>query len=298
MSHSTSTQGPKAAGTSSSHKKKSPTQKVRAASLRRADHMDEEVTDLNDVYAAFADPRQEWRRLIAEVIGTFFLVLVAAGGPMVAHAVPGSVGRAAAVVAPGMMVMAIVMAFGKISGAHLNPGVSIGFALRQDFPWARVPGYIIAQFLGASAAAAFLQTTLGVSAKYGGSYPGSGFTPGQATAIEAVLTFGLLTVILGTASGAQNIGLVGAAGVGGYIALAGLWASPVSGASMNTFRTLGPNLVGGDLADSWVYVAGPLAGVVLAVLAARLLRGPGGGWIGSAAAQGDIDVEAEDPHRP
>lgn len=278
--------------------KASPEHEIRHASKHEALHMDEEVTDLGEVYAAFADPKQEWRRLIAEVLGTFFLVLVAAGGPMVAHAVPGSVGRAAAVIAPGMMVMAIIMAFGKISGAHLNPGVSVAFALRKDFPWKRVPGYLVAQFVGAMGAAMLLQATLGVSASYGGNYPATGFTAWQATFMEAVLTFGLVTIILGTASGAQNIGIVGAVGVGGYIALAGMWASPISGASMNTFRTLGPNLTGGDLTDTWVYVVGPLMGVVLAVLFACLLRGPGGGWISSAAAQGDINVHAAAPHRP
>ncbi len=88
----------------------------------------------------FDDPAQEWRRLCAELFGTFFLVLVAAGGPMIDHAIPGSVGRAAAVVAPGLMVMAIILFMGRVSGAHLNPAVSLAFSLRRDFPWRRVPG--------------------------------------------------------------------------------------------------------------------------------------------------------------
>ena len=99
--------------------------------------------------------------------------------------------------------------------------------------------------------------------------------------MEGVLTLGLVSVILGTASGAQNVGIVGAFGVGAYIALAGLWGSPISGASMNPARTFGPDLVGGDFTDYWVYVAGPLAGALLAVGAAFRLRGHGGGAAGS-----------------
>jgi aquaporin Z len=110
-----------------------------------------------------------------------------------------------------------------------------------------------------------------------------------------VLTLGLVSVILGTASGAQNLGEFGALGVGGYIILAGLWGSPISGASMNPARTFGPDLVGGNFTDYWVYVAGPLVGAGLAVVAAYVLRGPGGGLAGSGAAQGDLFTEA---HRP
>ena len=175
-----------------------------------------------------------------EVIGTFFLVLVAAGGPMIDHAIPGSVGRAAAVVAPGLMVMAVILSMGKVSGAHLNPAVTLAFSLRRDFPWRRVPAYLVAQLVGALAAAWFLQVVVHVSAHYGSTYPGVRVTAVDAFLMEAVLTLGLVGVILGTASGAQQVGLFGAIGVGGYIALAGLWASPISGASMNPVRTLGP----------------------------------------------------------
>ena len=115
---------------------------------------------------------------------------------------------------------------------------------------------------------------------------------------EAVLTFGLVSVILGTASGAQNIGIVGAIGVGAYIALAGLWAAPLSGASMNFARTFGPDLVGGDLTAIWVYLAGPLLGAVAAVAFAFVLRGPGGGFTGSRSAQGTIDTEVAGPDAP
>jgi aquaporin Z len=243
----------------------------------------------------FADPAQEWRRLIGELVGTFFLVLVAAGGPMIDHAVPGSVGRAAAVVAPGMMVMAVILFMGKVSGAHLNPAVSVAFWMRRDFPGRRLPAYVVVQFAGAVLAAWFLQVVVHVSASYGSNYPSHGFSPLDAFLMETVLTVGLVSVILGTASGAQQVGLFGAIGVGGYIALAGLWASPISGASMNPARTLGPGFVSADLTSWWVYVAGPLLGAVLAVGLAWLLRGPGGGRSGSLAAQGSIHTQVIRP---
>jgi len=246
----------------------------------------------------FQDPSQEWRRLFSELFGTFFLVLVAAGGGMMDQAFSGAIGRGAAVVAPGLMVLAIILFMGKVSGAHLNPGVSIAFALRRDFPWWRVPGYIVVQLAGAALAAWFLQAVIDVSASFGSNYPAAGFSNGDAFLMEMVLTFGLVSVILGTASGAQNVGVVGALGVGSYIALAGLWASPLSGASMNPARTFGPDLVAADFHAYWVYVAGPVAGAVVAAGAAFILRGRGGGRAGSAAAQGVLREEIARPDRP
>ncbi len=239
----------------------------------------------------FNDPRQEWRRLFSELLGTFFLVLVAAGGGMMSHAFPNTISREAAVVAPALMVMAIILFMGKVSGAHLNPAVSIAFALRRDFPWRRVPGYVVIQLIGATLAALFLHAVINVSAKYGSNYPAHGYSSWAAFWMELILTMGLVSVILGTASGAQNVGIIGAFGVGGYIALAGLWGSPISGASMNPARTFGPDLVSHTFTHYGVYVAGPIAGAVLAVIIAFVLRGPGGGKAGSGAAQGDIFTE-------
>jgi aquaporin Z len=237
----------------------------------------------------FDDPTYEWRRLFSELFGTFFLVLVAAGAGMMDVAFPGQVGRAASVVAPGLMVMAMIMFMGRVSGAHFNPAVSLGFALRGDFPWRRVPAYFVAQIAGAVAAAAVLQSILHVSASRGSNYPAHSTTMWAAFLMEALLTLGLLSVILGTASGAQNVGIIGALAVGAYIGLAGLWASPLSGASMNPFRTLGPDVVANDYHAYWVYLAGPLAGMLVAVLFAWVLRGAGGGRSGSLAAQGSYN---------
>jgi aquaporin Z len=243
----------------------------------------------------FDNPSQEWRRLVSELLGTFFLVLVAAGGGMMGQAFPNTISRTAAVVAPGLMVLAIILFMGKVSGAHLNPAVSIAFSLRGDFPWRRVPGYIVVQLAGAALAAWFLQAVVNVSATYGSNYPAAGYSTGDAVLMETVLTVGLVSVILGTASGAQNLGVIGAIGVGAYIALAGLWGSPISGASMNPARTFGPDAVGADFGSYWVYVVGPLVGATLAVGLAYVLRGRGGGLAGSGAAQGALFTEAQRP---
>src|SRR5450631_784693 len=219
----------------------------------------------------FDDPKLEYRRLFSELLGTFFLVLVAAGGGIL-HA-KGQISLAAAVVAPGLMVLGIILFMGGISGAHLNPGVSLAFAVRGDFPWKRVPGYIIVQLVGATLACLFLLAVFGNVQHLGATLPGPGYKAWQAFLMEVVLTAGLLSVILGTASAAQNVGAIGALGVGGYIALAGLWSAPVSGTSMNPARSFGPALVSGDWTAYWVYVAGPLIGAVIAVGCAMILRG-------------------------
>lgn len=259
--------------------------------------LESERHDFDVVVAEFQDTGREWRRLFAELFGTFFLVLVAAGAGMVGQSFPGTISRAAAVTAPGLMVMAVIMFMGKVSGAHLNPVVTLAFSLRADFPWRRLPGYIISQLLGATLAVLFLRAVVDVSASYGSTYPASGYSGEDAFLLEAVLTLGLVSVILGTASGAQNLGIFGAVGIGAYIALAGLWASPISGASMNPARTFGPDLVGKDFSDYWVYVLGPLVGAVFAVGGAWVLRGPGGGRASSAAAQGE-PKHVEHPDKP
>jgi aquaporin Z len=240
--------------------------------------------------AQFDDPRLEWRRLFSELLGTFMLVLVAAGGGIL-HG-QGQISLAAAVVAPGLMVMAIILFMGAVSGAHLNPAVSLAFALRGDFPWKRVPGYIIIQLIGAALACLFLLAVFGNIQHLGATLPGPGYADWQALLMEIVLTATLVSVILGTASAAQNVGAIAALGVGGYIALAGLWSAPVSGTSMNPARSFGPALVSGDFSSYWVYVAGPIAGALIAVGCAFVLRGRGGSAISIAAGSGALDPGA------
>jgi aquaporin Z len=235
----------------------------------------------------FEDPSLEWRRLFAETLGTFLLVLAGAGASVVTAASHVAIGRVAAVSAPGLTVLAVILFMGAVSGAHLNPVVSIAFAARGDFPWRRVPGYVLVQLLGATLAVLFLAAVFGRVGSLGATVPGAGISNLQAAAIELVLTAGLVSTILGTSSRAQNLGPISAFGVAAYIVLAGLWSSPISGASMNPARSFGPDLVLGDFSHFWVYLLGPLAGALLAVGFARILRGPGGrDPLASQAAQG------------
>lgn len=228
----------------------------------------ERVRDFNNL-------DREGTRLFSELVGTYLLVVVAAGASVVNVISHGGVGRIASVTAPGLMVLAIILFMGTASGAHLNPVVTVAFALRGDFQWRRVPGYVLAQLVGATLASLTLLFILGKHGDSGATIPGSGASDLQALAIEALLTLGLVSTVLGAASGAQNIGAFSAVAAGAYVTLAGLWASPISGASMNPARTLGPDLVRGDFTHTWVYVVGPLVGTVVAVGIAYLLRGPG-----------------------
>ncbi|MCX4744790.1 aquaporin [Kitasatospora sp. NBC_01287] len=232
------------------------------------------------------DRQARRRRLAAEGVGTFFLVLVAAGAGVVAAVTGGTVSPAAQALAPGAMVLALIYTLGVTSGAHLNPAVTLAFAARGHFPWRRVPAYVGAQLAGAVTAAAVLRAMFGTTGRLGASHPGPGVGTGAAFGLEVLLSLGLMTVILGTSNGARNIGHNSAIAIGGYIALAGLWAGPASGASMNPARSLAPVLLGGHGGPLWIYLLGPLIGAGLAVPLAWLLRGPPSP-AGTRAAQGD-----------
>lgn len=211
------------------------------------------------------------RRLLAELIGTFALTFIAAGSDVAAVLTHGVVSEAARAVAPALLIMAMTYTFGGQSGAHFNPGVTLAFALRRDFPWLRVPMYWLVQFAGAILAALLLRILFGLTGHVGANQPHFGTVTPLVT--EIVLTFFLITVILGTATDSRIVGPNAAIAVGGTIALDGLFGIPISGASMNTARSLGPALLSGDLSNLWIYVVGPLAGALLAVAFAYLLRG-------------------------
>src|SRR5919201_4101015 len=236
----------------------------------------------------FDDPALEWRRLFSEILGTFMLVMAGAGGAVVNAVSHGQISRTAAVAAPGLTVMAIILFMGGVSGAHLNPVVTVAFGLRRDFPWRRAAGYILAQLIGATLACLFLLAVFGNVGELGATVPGAGIADWQSGLIGLALTAGLVSTILGTASSAQNVGTLSAVAVGGYIVLAGLWSSPISGASMNPARSFGPDLVRGDFTSYWLYIVGPLAGALLAVLFAYVLRGPGGDIGGPPAGGGGV----------
>jgi aquaporin Z len=219
-------------------------------------------------------PRPLRIRMIIEFLGTFVLVTVAAGAGVINHyAGGGPISRTAAVIAPGAAVMAMIYAWGPLSGLHINPAVTFAFAGRRVFPAAWVLPYWVAQFAGAICAALFLQAMFGgVSA--GSNYPIA--RPGgewRSFVMETVLTAILVSIILNTATGSRSIGHNAAIAVGATVALLGLVASPISGASMNPARTLGPDIVGADFTGWWVYIAGPVLGAVIAVVIITAVRG-------------------------
>jgi len=204
------------------------------------------------------------RCLTAEALGTFALTFVAAGTVMAAALSHGEVDHIAKATAPGLVVMALIYAFGDVSGAHFNPVVTLAFALRGDFKWSRVPGYWTAQLLGAVGAAALLRATLGRVAHLGATATTLSVT--RTTILETVLTALLVTVILNSASRHSLIGTDAALAVGATIGLCGLFAGTLSGASMNPARSFGPAIIDRRLASLWPYVTGPLLGATIAVV--------------------------------
>jgi len=218
--------------------------------------------------------RPLWIRLIIEFVGTFVLVTVAAGSGVINnYAGGGPISRTAAVIAPGAVVMAMIYAWGPLSGLHINPAVTAAFAGRGVFPAQWVVPYWVVQLGGAICACLFLQFMFG-NVDAGGNYPIT--TPGgdwRSFVMEAVLTAILVSIILNTATGSRSIGHNAALAVGSTVALLGLFASPISGASMNPARTLGPDIVSTNFTGWWVYIAGPLIGAGIAVMIIGLVRG-------------------------
>lgn len=231
-----------------------------------------------------------WCSVGAELLGTAALTLVAAGGEVIAVRSGGQVDAMARAAAPGLMVMAVIYAFGQVSGAHINPAVTLAFALRRDFPWRRVPAYWISQGIGAALAALFLRSLFGTIAHIGVTRAREGV--GTAFAMETVLTLILVSIILGTATRAKVVGPNAAIAVGGTVALCGLFAAPVSGASMNPARSLGPALVAGYWSHQWIYLAGPAIGAILAAGIATLIHGPSQP-AEEEAAEGDANHRAD-----
>jgi aquaporin NIP len=212
------------------------------------------------------------RAHVAEFLGTFVLVFAGCGAIAVASEF-GGISHIGVALAFGLAVAVMIYALGHISGAHFNPAVSVGFALGSHFPWRRVATYSMAQVLGAVCAALFLRASLGADADLGVTTPSG--TDLQSLAWEAVLTFVLMLVITAVATDTRAVGEAAALAIGGAVCLGALVGGPVSGASMNPARSLGPALVSGDLTSIWVYIVGPVAGAAAAALAYRYLRAPG-----------------------
>ena len=210
------------------------------------------------------------RALVAEAIGTFALVFAGCGAIMV-DAKTGQLGHVGVAITFGLVIMFGVYAVGHISGAHFNAAVTFAFVLTRHFPWPRALAYWGAQLLGAVAAASLLRASLGNIAHVGATFPSG--ANGQSFLWELVMSAFLMFVILAVATDTRAVGEAAAIAIGGTIGLDAMFGGPISGASMNPMRSLGPGLVSGDLHAIWVYLLAPLAGTAIGGLAYQFVRG-------------------------
>jgi len=224
---------------------------------------------------AMPDP---FRRHVAELIATFFLVFAGCGAIVIDMASGGAVTHVGVALSFGLVVMTMIYAVGDVSGAHLNPAVTIGFAVSGRFAWSAVPGYIVSQVLGAVAAAALLRVLFPASMYESVAHLGVTLPAGpwwQSFVLEVVLTLFLMLVILVVATGAKEKGLIAAIAIGGTVGLEAMFAGPICGASMNPARSLGPALLTPELNHLWIYLTAPVLGAVLAVPLCRVMCVPG-----------------------
>ena len=210
------------------------------------------------------------RALVAETIGTFALVFAGCGAIMVDEKT-SALGHVGVAITFGLVIMVMIYAVGHVSGAHFNPAVTFSFALARHFPRRHVPLYWGAQLGGALVAAAILRGSLGNIAHVGATFPSG--SDGQAFLWEAILSFFLMFVIMAVATDTRAVGEAAAIAIGGTIGLDAMFGGPITGASMNPARSLGPGIVAGDLRAIWVYLFAPILGAGVAALAYAFIRG-------------------------
>ena len=202
-------------------------------------------------------------KLIAEALGTFCLVFAGTGAIVIDQTTGGTVTHVGVALTFGLVVMAMIYALGDISGAHLNPAVTIGFALSRRFAPREVPAYLLAQLAGAFAASGLLRLLFPGNETLGATLPaGSAW---QSFVLETVLTFILMLVILSVSSGPKETGIMAGIAIGGVVGLEAMFAGPICGASMNPARSLAPAIVSGHVASLWLYLLAPVAGAAGAV---------------------------------
>lgn len=204
------------------------------------------------------------------MVGTFALVFAGCGAIMVNEQTGGSITHLGVGLTFGLVIMVMIYATGHVSGAHFNPAVTVAFAATGRFPWKEVPGYMSGQLLAALAASLALRFLIGPIAGLGATSPSG--TLGQAVVLEAFLTFFLMFVIMSVATDGRAVGSMAGWAIGGTVALEAIFAGPLTGASMNPARSLGPALVAGDLSHLWVYLIGPAIGAVIGAMTYRFVR--------------------------
>jgi aquaporin NIP len=214
------------------------------------------------------------KKLLAELLGTFTLVFAGTGAIVINAASQGAITHAGVALVFGLVVLAMIHTFGDVSGAHLNPAVTLAFAAAGRFAWGETPGYLASQACGALAASSLLHFLFPQDSTFLGATLPAGEAM-QSFILETVLTGILMLTILSVSTGAKEKGITAGISIGGVIALEALFAGPVSGASMNPFRSLAPALVSGHLDHLWIYLLAPLLGALLAVPLCMGVREPG-----------------------
>ena len=211
----------------------------------------------------------------AEFLGTFIMVFCGTGAMAINEITGGSVSGVGIGITWGFVVMAMIYAFGDVSGAHFNPAVTLGFAFAGKFSWKAVFPYALVQCLGAILASSLIWYLFPESEWLGGTQPAVDpvFPPFKAFILEILLTYFLMVVIINVSTGAKELGVIAGLAVGGIIMLEAIFAGPMTNASMNPARSLGPALVSGHLENLWLYLTAPFLGAILAVFTCRLVKG-------------------------
>ncbi len=211
---------------------------------------------------------------LAELLGTFALVFAGTGAIVINDISGGTIGHMGIAATFGLVVMAMIQTFGDVSGAQFNPAVSLAFAVSGKLTWTRLPGYVVAQCVGALLASGLLRYLFPTHELLGSTLPSG--TASQSFVLEVVLTAMLMLTILSVSTGAKEKGITAGIAIGAVVGLEAMFAGPICGASMNPVRSLAPALVSGHLEHLWLYLLAPVVGALMAVPLCRAVRGPGG----------------------
>lgn len=212
------------------------------------------------------------KQYISETIGTFALIFCGCGAMTINEITGGSITHVGVAITWGLIVMAMIYAFGEISGAHLNPAVTIAFAFAKKFSWNKVPQYLIAQAIGAIFACFLLWFLFPDSQFLGETTPANGFPAYKAAILEFVLTFFLMSVIINVSTGSKETGTMAAIAIGGLILLEAMFAGPMTKASMNPIRSIAPAIFTGNFQHLWLYIVAPVLGAITAVSSCKLVK--------------------------